>query len=121
MLKAYTYKSCSTCRNATNWLRAQGIDFHEIPIRETSPSKSELKAMLNACKGQIRAILNTSGQDYRALDLKDKIDGMDTDAIFALLAQNGNLVKRPFAIDADRGIFLVGFREEKWKQSFGVK
>ena len=121
MLKAYTYKPCSTCRNATNWLRAQDIDFKELPIRETPPSQSELQAMLNACEGQIRAILNTSGQDYRALDLKEKIDGMDTDAIFALLATNGNLIKRPFAIDMDRGIFLVGFREEKWKQSFGVK
>jgi arsenate reductase len=120
MLKIYTYKPCSTCRNATNWLRAQSIDFQEIPIRETPPTKSELDAMLSAYESQIRSILNTSGLDYRDLGLKDKIDGMGTDAIFSLLVKNGNLIKRPFAIDANRGIFLVGFREEKWKQAFGA-
>jgi arsenate reductase len=120
MLKVYTYKPCSTCRNATNWLRAQSLDFQELPIRETPPTKSELKSMLNACEGQIRSILNTSGQDYRDLGLKDKLDGMDTDAIFSLISQNGNLIKRPFAIDVERGIFLAGFREEKWKRAFAV-
>ena len=93
MLKIYTYKPCSTCRNATNWLRAQSIDFQEIPIRETPPTKSELDAMLSAYESQIRSILNTSGLDYRDLGLKDKLDRMGTDAIFSLLVKNGNLIK----------------------------
>ena len=120
MLKVYTYKPCSTCRNATNWLRANGVNFEELPIRETPPNMDELKTMLSANEGQTRSILNTSGQDYRALGLKDKLDAMDVNAVFHLLTQNGNLIKRPFAIDADRGICLVGFREEKWKQAFGL-
>lgn len=120
MLKVYTYKPCSTCRNATNWLRANGVNFEELPIRETPPNMDELKTMLSASEGQTRSILNTSGQDYRALGLKDKLDAMDVNAVFHLLTQNGNLIKRPFAIDADRGICLVGFRKEKWKQAFGL-
>jgi arsenate reductase len=120
MLKLYTYKACSTCRNATTWLRTQGIDFDELPIRETPPTMPELQIMLNAYEGQMRSILNTSGQDYRALGLKDKLHGMDADAILLLLAENGNLIKRPFAIDAERGLFLVGFREEKWQHAFAV-
>jgi len=118
MLKIYTYKACSTCRNATNWLRAQGIDFEELPIRETPPTMCELQIMLNAYEGKIRTILNTSGLDYRALGLKDKLDGMNADAVLILLSENGNLIKRPFAIDEERRLFLVGFREEKWKQAF---
>lgn len=121
MLKVYTYKPCSTCRNATNWLRANSIDFEELPIRETPPNMDELKTMLSACEGQMRSILNTSGQDYRALGLKDKLDAMDANAVLHQLTQNGNLIKRPFAIDAEHGLFLVGFREEKWKQAFAVK
>ena len=118
MLKVYTYKPCSTCRNATNWLRTQNIDFHELPISETPPTGAELQAVLIASQSQVRSILNTSGQDYRTLGLKDKLDGMDMGTLFSLLAKNGNLIKRPFAIDAERGIFLAGFREEKWKQAF---
>jgi arsenate reductase len=121
MLKVYTYKACSTCRNATTWLRAQGIDFEELPIRETPPNMDELKTMLSGCEGQMRSILNTSGQDYRALGLKDKLDAMDANAVLHQLTQNGNLIKRPFAIDAEHGLLLVGFREEKWKQAFAVK
>jgi arsenate reductase len=121
MLKVYTYKACSTCRNTTTWLRAQGIDFEELPIRETPPTMSELQIMLNAYEGQMRSILNTSGMDYRAIGLKDKLDGMEPDAVLHLLTENGNLIKRPFAIDAEHGLFLVGFREEKWKQAFAVK
>ncbi|MCX6974000.1 MAG: Spx/MgsR family RNA polymerase-binding regulatory protein [Verrucomicrobia bacterium] len=120
MLKIYTYKPCSTCRNATNWLRANDVNFEELPIRETPPNMDELTTMLGACEGQMRSILNTSGQDYRALGLKDKLDAMDASAVLHLLTQNGNLIKRPFAIDADRGLFLVGFREEKWKQAFSI-
>ncbi|MDP4583472.1 MAG: hypothetical protein NWT04_06095 [Verrucomicrobiales bacterium] len=32
-----------------------------------------------------------------------------------LLAGNGNLIKRPFLLDGDRG--LVGFREEEWAKA----
>ena len=73
MLKIYTYKSCSTCRNATAWLKTQGIRFEENPIRETPPTLRELKSMLAAREDNIRPLFNTSGLDYRALNLKDKL------------------------------------------------
>jgi arsenate reductase len=114
-MKLYTYQACSTCRSAVKWLRANGIVFNEIPIRETPPSVAELRAMLDAHGGQLRPLFNTSGQDYRALGLKDKLPAMSTDEALALLAQNGNLVKRPFAIDTKRGICLTGFQEEAWE------
>ncbi len=113
-MKLYTYQACSTCRSAVKWLRARGISFEEIPIRETPPSLSELRAMLAAHEGQMRPLFNTSGQDYRALGLKDKLPEMSTDEALSLLAGQGNLVKRPFAIDAGRGVFLTGFQEEAW-------
>jgi arsenate reductase (glutaredoxin) len=113
-MKLYTYQACSTCRSAVKWLRTQGIAFEEIPIRETPPDIAELRTMLAAHGGQMRPLFNTSGQDYRALGLKDKLLGMSTDEALALLAQNGNLVKRPFAIDVKREIHLTGFNEAVW-------
>ena len=114
MLKVYTYAGCSTCKNATKWLKHRQTPFQEIPIRETPPSLAELRAMLNAHAGDLRALCNTSGQDYRALGMKDKLPTMTPEAVLALLSQQGNLVKRPFAIDLKAGIFLVGFKESLW-------
>lgn len=113
-MTVYTYQGCSTCRKATQWLRAGGIEFSERPIRETPPSRAELQAMLEAHGGKVRALFNTSGLDYRALGLKESLPGLSVDGALRLLAGNGNLVKRPFAIDPARGVFLVGFREEAW-------
>lgn len=114
MLKVYTYQGCSTCRNAVKWLRARGIQFTELPIRETPPALPELAAMLAAKQGVLRELCNTSGTDYRALGLKDKLPSLTPDAALALLAGNGNLVKRPFAIDPAGSVFLTGFKEAEW-------
>ena len=114
MLKLYTYQKCSTCRDAVSWLRERGIAFTGIPIRETPPPVSELEAMLKA-RGNLAKICNTSGMDYRALGLAEKIPGMTRDAVLALLSGNGNLIKRPFVIDQERGIFLTGFRKPEWQ------
>lgn len=115
MLKVYAYQGCSTCRDAIKWLNAHGIKFEERAIRETPPSVAELKAMLAAKEGNLRAIMNTSGMDYRAMGLKDKLPDMTQDEVLKLLSKNGNLVKRPFAFDQASDVFLAGFKEPEWK------
>lgn len=115
MLTVYTYANCSTCRNAVKWLNAHGIKFQERAIRETPPSPGELKAMLAAKDENLRALLNTSGMDYRALGLKDKLPTLSPVEVLDLLSKNGNLVKRPFAIDTKSNVFLTGFKEPEWK------
>ncbi len=111
-LTIYTYAKCSTCRQATKWLTAQGMDFKEKPIRETPPSQAELKRMLAAQNGELKKLFNTSGGDYRELQLGPKLATMPEAEAIALLNGNGNLVKRPFLL-AD-GVGLVGFKEPVW-------
>ncbi len=125
MLIVYTYSGCDTCRKAVKWLRAQEITFTEKPIRDTPPSSAELRTMLAHQGGQLRKLFNISGQDYRAQKLGDKLAGMtDADAI-KLLAANGNLVKRPFALSTGSGagsrgaVGLVGFKENDWIAALG--
>lgn len=113
MLKVYAYKNCDTCRKALKFLRAEGIAFEEIAIRETPPTRPELAAALAASEGQLRRLFNTSGGDYKAMGLAAKLPNLSQEAAFDLLAANGNLVKRPF-VTGD-GVSLVGFDEARWR------
>lgn len=116
MIQFYEYSKCSTCREAAVFLEKRGISFQRIAIRETPPTVTELKTMLKQYQGQIRKLLNTSGMDYKAMGLKDKIDSMTVDQVFQLLQKNGNLVKRPFLIG--KGKAMVGFKKEEWEAIF---
>lgn len=91
------------------------MDYKEIPIRDQPPSKVELKKMLGFMDNNMKKLFNTSGQDYRAMGLKDKIEDMSQEEAFKLLSENGNLVKRPFLISTDWG--TVGFKEDIWSQN----
>ena len=111
-LTVYTYANCDTCRRAVKWLVAHGIAFTEKPIRETPPTLAELRAMLAARQGGLRRLFNTSGRDYREQKLGEKLPGLEPGAALALLAKNGNLVKRPFLLGV--GVGLTGFDEKEW-------
>jgi len=113
VLKVYLYKNCSTCRNAKKWLEARGIAFEEKAIRETPPTVAEL-TRAEAALG-LQRLFNTSGGDYRELGLKDRLPGMEKEEAFALLAANGNLVKRPFVIGD--GVALTGFKVAEWEKA----
>jgi arsenate reductase (glutaredoxin) len=116
-MKIYTYKNCSTCRKAIAHLKKVGQTFEEIPIRETPPTMDELKRMLTALGGDVKALFNRSGQDYRALNLKDKLLTMSETEALKLLASNGNLVRRPFAFIGRKG--MVGYDPAVWADALG--
>ena len=118
-LKIYTLANCDTCRKAVKWLRAHDVAFEERAIRETPPTPAELRAMLAAYRGERRRLFNTSGGDYREQKLGEKLPALTEAAALALLAENGNLVKRPFVIGG--GVALVGFDETGWAAALLAK
>ncbi len=111
-LAIYTLSKCTTCRRATAWLRANHLDFEERAIRETPPSRAELGTMLAAYNGEVRRLFNTSGIEYRAQKLAERVGNLTPAAAIAMLAGNGSLVKRPFLLGS--GVALIGFDEAKW-------
>ena len=113
----YTLKNCSTCRDAVKWLAAHGIKFTEKPIRETPPSVAELRMMLAGQEGGLRRLFNSSGLEYRALGLAQKLPAMTEAEALKLLAGNGSLVKRPFLLGP--GVALVGFDAKTWSATLG--
>lgn len=118
MIRFYAYKGCDSCRRARKWLQANEIDFEEIAIREQPPTLKELQQALKA-KGQLKALFNTSGVDYRQMAMKDKLTTLSDKDALKLLTTNGNLVKRPFVI-SDK-VSLVGFKEIEWQGAFAIQ
>jgi arsenate reductase len=114
-LKVYEYNRCNTCRNALKYLSGKNIAHEAVPIRETPPSIQELNFMLKQT-GNIKRLLNTSGLDYRKLNMKDKLKTMSEDEVIELLSKNGNLIKRPFILNDSVG--TTGFKEDEWDKIF---
>lgn len=112
------YPGCSTCKKARDWLDRKGIIYTFRDIKNDNPREEELAAWSKKSGLPIRRLFNTSGLVYRALKLKDKLDGMPEKEQLVLLATDGMLVKRPILAGDD--FVLVGFREKAWAEAFGA-
>lgn len=109
------YPRCTTCQKAKKWLDAKGISYRERNIKEDKPSNEELANWIGRDKYPVRSFFNTSGQIYRDLGLKNKIDKMTLEEIIDLLATDGMLVKRPILVSDDK--LLVAFKEAEWEEN----
>ena len=114
MITFICYEKCSTCQKARKWLDEQGVAYTLRPIKEQNPTAAELAQWVADSGLPVKRFVNTSGQSYRALGLKDKLSGMTNEEIFALLATDGMLVKRPILV-TDKGV-LPGFKPEEWEK-----
>ncbi|MCL1799664.1 MAG: arsenate reductase family protein [Eggerthellaceae bacterium] len=108
------YPTCTTCQKAQKWLDANGVAYDLRDIKEENPTYEELVSWLATSALPVRRFFNTSGLQYRALELKDKLPAMGEDECLRLLATDGMLVKRPLLIDNDR--VLIGFKEPEWQE-----
>ena len=112
------YDKCSTCRKARNWLDAHDLAYELRPIKEQKPDAEELKAWLERSGLPLKRFFNTSGLQYKALGLKDRLPNMSEEEQLRLLASDGMLVKRPLLIGND--FVLVGFREEEYERTLNT-
>ena len=107
------YPKCTTCQKAQRWLDARGAVYTRRDIKIENPSAAELAAWRRLSGLPLKRFFNTSGQVYRAMELKDRLPEMGEDEQLSLLASNGMLVKRPLAVGKD--FVLVGFKQSEWE------
>ena len=112
MMQVLCYSKCSTCKKALQWLDANGVSYDLRDIKTENPTEQELRLWHEKSGLPLKRFFNTSGLQYRALELKDRLSGMSEDEQFRLLASDGMLVRRPLLIDGDT--VLPGFREADW-------
>lgn len=108
------YSKCSTCQKAKKYLDDHGVSYAQRDIKLENPTREELKTWHEKSGLELRRFFNTSGLQYRALSLKDRLPDMHEDEMLDLLASDGMLVRRPLLIGDDT--VLVGFKEKEWAQ-----
>lgn len=108
------YPKCSTCQKAKAWLQERGVAFDERDIKQDNPTEQELRAWHEKSGLPLKRFFNTSGLQYKALGLKDKLPAMTEDEQYALLATDGMLVKRPLLIGED--FALPDFKVKEWEE-----
>ena len=106
------YPKCSPGKKAKDWLETQGVSFTERDIKTDNPTEAELREWHRRSGLPLKRFFNTSGLQYKALGLKDRLPGMTEDEQYALLATDGMLVKRPLLVGED--FALPGFKEKEW-------
>ena len=107
------YPKCSTCIKAKKWLESHDFSAEIRDLTTDTPSVEELSRWYQASGLPLKKFFNTSGQVYKAMELKDKLPQLSEDEQLALLASNGMLIKRPILVTEHT--VLVGFKEADWE------
>ena len=114
MLLFVEYPKCTTCQRAKKFLDDRGAVYTDRHIKEQNPTADELRTWWQASGLPLKKFFNTSGLQYKALGLKDRLPAMSEEEQLALLATDGMLVKRPVLVGD--GFVLVGFRPDQWAE-----
>ena len=114
MLKVYCYSRCTTCRKALKWLDEKKIEHEVIDIKADHPDEDALRKYYAISGLPLKRFFNTSGMQYRELELSKRLPDMGEDEQFRLLASDGMLVKRPLLVGD--GFVLTGFKQSEWEE-----
>ena len=111
------YPKSTTCQKAKAYLTEKGVAFEARDIKTENPSAEELRSWWETSGMPLKKFFNTSGLQYKALGLKDKLPNMSEEEQLQLLATDGMLVKRPILVGD--GFVLTGFRPAEWDAKLG--
>ncbi len=115
MIKVYCYSRCTTCKKALKWLDDNGVKYELLDIKTQHPDEKTLRKYYKMSGLPLKRFFNTSGIQYRELELSKKLPSMSEDEQLALLSTDGLLVKRPLLVGKD--FVLTGFKEDEWKSN----
>ena len=71
------YPKCTTCQKARAFLEERAIPYEFRDIKLDNPQKEELREWQHRSGLPLKRFFNTSGLQYKALGLKDRLPGMD--------------------------------------------
>ena len=89
----YQKPTCSTCRQAVQFLKESGTPFTAINYYEQRFTKPQLKALLKKAGLSPRDILRTKEDLYKELNLAKTL--LSDDALIDVLVGHPDLIQRP--------------------------
>lgn len=92
------YPKCSTCLGVKKAMDQAGVAYEPRDIKTDHPDYEELRNWWKQSGLPLSKWFNTSGQIYKAMNLKEKLVTMSEEEQLQLLASDGMLVKRPILV-----------------------
>lgn len=114
MLTIFGIRSCSSCRDAAEWLRAHGIEHRFHDLREDGLDLRTLQRW--ASRIEWDKLLNRSSLTWRKLPEVDR-GAMTENRALATMLEHPTLVKRP-VLERD-GQVELGFSAPRYREIFG--
>ncbi|MDH4124620.1 MAG: Spx/MgsR family RNA polymerase-binding regulatory protein [Gammaproteobacteria bacterium] len=111
MLTVYGIKSCETCRNARNFLRARNIEHRFHDLREDGLSIQMLERWVQRIGWQ--RLLNKNSLTWRKIPEVDRNE-LTHDKALAVMIESPTLIKRP--VLEDDHFIAVGFSEKRFSE-----
>ncbi|MFC6254705.1 transcriptional regulator Spx [Secundilactobacillus hailunensis] len=105
----FTSPSCTSCRKAKKWLKANEVDFVEQNIFVQAPSAKQLKLILQLTENGTEDIISKRSKDYKHLTVE--IDNLPVSELISLITEHPGLLRRPIIFDDKR--LQVGFNEDE--------
>ncbi|HJV45664.1 MAG TPA: Spx/MgsR family RNA polymerase-binding regulatory protein [Bacillota bacterium] len=105
LVKFYTYPSCTSCRKAKSFLKANKIPYEERHLFREPPTKEELLAIIKKTHNGIDDILSTRSRTFKELTID--IENLTVSEILQMLSEEPRLLRRPILIDEDR--LIIGY------------
>lgn len=115
-LTFYWYPNCGSCKKAKKWFEDNEISYNAIHIVEDTPSKDEIRSLIEKSGLPPRRFFNTSGRVYREQNMKDKLPDATLEEMVEYLASDGMLIKRPIVTDGEQ--VTVGFKEDQFEETW---
>jgi Spx/MgsR family transcriptional regulator len=113
----YGLKTCDTCRKARKWLDRFEVAHDFVDYREHPVPAETLKAWAGQLGGWEK-LVNKASTTWRNLLPQRKNPGSDPEWTL-LIKEHPALVRRPVVV-LDDGRISVGFKDNLFKQLFGV-
>ena len=93
----YTWRKCSTCRDAKNTLDSLGIQVHERDFFNNTLSRDEITALV----AQIGIDNLFSWRSPSAKTLRERKDSVSQDELIDAMLHEPRLIRRPILIPPD--------------------
>ncbi|MCA1031721.1 Spx/MgsR family RNA polymerase-binding regulatory protein [Bacillus timonensis] len=107
----FTYPSCTSCRKAKHWLRAQNVSFKERHLFRETPTYEELMKILSLTTEGIDEILATRSQSFKKLN--KNVEDLTVSEILKIIVDEPKLLKRPIITDGKK--LIVGYNVSAFK------